>query len=129
MGSSGSSVQAVPVIAIGRPQGAETIIFGMVTSADYYQNLTDHNVRLLKTDMTGLQGTGGVLINLSGKVLGIVHAGEAESSDVLSAYGISDLLTTVGKLSNGQKSPIWALPERMYRTKSIWKNMCRSVHM
>jgi len=103
MGSSGSSVQAVPVIAIGRPQGAETIIFGMVTSADYYQNLTDHNVRLLKTDMTGLQGTGGVLINLSGKVLGIVHAGEAESSDVLSAYGISDLLTTVGKLSNGQK--------------------------
>lgn len=60
MGSSGSSVQAVPVIAIGRPQGAETIIFGMVTSADYYQNLTDHNVRLLKTDMTGLQGTGGV---------------------------------------------------------------------
>lgn len=67
MGSSGSSVQAVPVIAIGRPQGAETIIFGMVTSADYYQNLTDHNVRLLKTDMTGLQGTGGVLINLSGK--------------------------------------------------------------
>ena len=78
MGSSGSSVQAVPVIAIGRPQGAETIIFGMVTSADYYQNLTDHNVRLLKTDMTGLQGTGGVLINLSGKVLGIVHAGEAD---------------------------------------------------
>ena len=60
MGSSGSSVQAVPVIAIGRPQGAETIIFGMVTSVDYYQNLTDHNVRLLKTDMTGLQGTGGV---------------------------------------------------------------------
>ena len=93
----------VPVIAIGRPQGAETIIFGMVTSVDYYQNLTDHNVRLLKTDMTGLQGTGGVLINLSGKVVGIVHAGEAESSDVLSAYGISDLLTTVGKLSNGQK--------------------------
>ena len=41
MGSSGSSVQAVPVIAIGRPQGAETIIFGMVTSADYYQNLTE----------------------------------------------------------------------------------------
>ena len=39
MGSSGSSVQAVPVIAIGRPQGAETIIFGMVTSVDYYQNL------------------------------------------------------------------------------------------
>lgn len=63
MGSSGSGLLASPVIAVGRPQGTETVVFGMVTSTDSIESLTDHNVHLLKTDMAGMQNSGGVLLN------------------------------------------------------------------
>lgn len=104
MGSSGSSLLASPVIAVGRPQGTETVVFGMVTSTDSIENLTDHNVHLLKTDMTGMTNGGGVLLNLSGQVVGILKGAQEEGgTGVMTAYGVADLIATIGKLSNGQE--------------------------
>lgn len=101
MGSPGSGILASPVIAVGRPQGTETVVFGMVTSTDSVESLTDHNVHLLKTDMTGMQNGGGVLLNLSGQIVGILKGTQEESG--MTAYGVADLIATIGKLSNGQE--------------------------
>lgn len=104
VGSSGIGLLASPVIAVGRPQGTETVVFGMVTSTDSIENLTDHNVHLLKTDMTEMQNSGGVLLNLSGQVVGILKGGTEDCRPgAMSAYGITDLIATIGKLSNGQE--------------------------
>lgn len=48
---------------------------------------------------------------------------------MLSAYGISDLLTTVGKLSNGQKIAHMGITGTDVPDEIHLENMCRSVHM
>ncbi|MBQ7839480.1 MAG: trypsin-like peptidase domain-containing protein [Lachnospiraceae bacterium] len=107
LGSSNSSVLASPVIAMGRPLGTSTsVVYGMVTSADTYENLADHNVKVLTTDMTGSTNGTGILINLSGQVVGILKPDSKSGKDstkLLSAYGITDLRRLIEKLSNGQE--------------------------
>lgn len=122
MGSSGSLIQATPVIAIGRPMGVETVLFGMITSTEAYESLTDHNVRILTTDMNGTQGMGGVLINLSGQVVGMLRV--SQEGGPLTAYAVSDLISTVGKLSNGQEIAHMGIngtdvPEQIHLEKNV----------
>lgn len=107
LGSSGSSLLASPVIAVGRPLGTSaSVAYGMVTSADTWASLADHNIRVLTTDMIGSSNASGVLINLSGQVVGIIRSGNNKSTAkeaVLSAYGTADLRKIIEKLSNGQE--------------------------
>lgn len=107
LGGSGSSLLASPVIALGRPLGSSSsVIYGMVTSTDTWANLSDRNVRILTTDMAGGNSASGVLINLSGQVVGIIKPGikkNAENKNLLTAYGITDLRRMIEKLSNGQE--------------------------
>lgn len=103
LGGSGSSLLGSPVIAMGRPLGTSTsIVYGMVTSADTWVNLADHNVRTLTTDMMGAANGSGILINLSGQVVGIIRSGGKKDA-LITAYGISDLRRIIEKLSNGQE--------------------------
>lgn len=104
LGGSGSSLLGSPVIALGRPLGTSaSVVYGMVTSTDTWENLADHNVRILTTDMIG--SGSGVLINLSGQVVGILCPQKSASSKntLLTAYGITDLRKIIEKLSNGQE--------------------------
>lgn len=107
LGGSGSSLLASPVIALGRPLGSSSsVIYGMVSSTDTWASLSDHNVRILTTDMVGGSSASGVLINLSGQVVGIIKPGikkNAENKNLLTAYGITDLRRMIEKLSNGQE--------------------------
>lgn len=107
LGGSGSSLLGSPVIALGRPLGASaSVVYGMVTSIDTWANLADHNVRILTTDMMGSSNGSGVLINLSGQVVGVLRPAAKKSASkdtLLSAYGITDLRKIIEKLSNGQE--------------------------
>lgn len=107
LGGSGSSLLATPIIAMGRPLGiSPSVIYGMVTSTDSWAGLVDNNVRILTTDMVGTGNASGVLINLSGQIVGIIRPGSKKSSDnkhLLTAYGITDLYPIIEKLSNGQE--------------------------
>ena len=105
LGSSATGLLAMPVIAVGRPLGsASSIVYGMVTSSDSRDSFVDYNVRLLTTDMMGTDNSSGVLINLSGQVIGIIRPmslrGNKETS-LITAYGITDLRLLIEKLSNG----------------------------
>ncbi len=104
LGGSGSSLLGSPVIALGRPLGTSaSLVYGMVTSADTWETMADHNVRILTTDMIG--SGSGVLVNLSGQVVGILCPSKSASSKgtLLTAYGITDLRKMIEKLSNGQE--------------------------
>lgn len=90
------------MIAIGAPQGTYgSVSYGMITANKGRLNLTDASYNLLTTDLNTGTAPSGVLINLEGKVLGVM-AGSV-SGQPLTVFGISDIKTLIAKLSNNEK--------------------------
>lgn len=98
------SLLATPVIALGRPYGgAESVAYGMITSKGTVLNMTDYNYELLTTDIYGSENATGILLNLSGEVIGIINQSynKDEAKNLVSAIGISELKKTIERMSNG----------------------------
>lgn len=94
-----------PVLAIGAPLGIEnSVASGVVTSNTRDIVCTDFNIRYITTDIYGSTEGSGVLIDLDGKVLGIIFQGgtSADTKNLIHAYSISDIKSKIEKLSNGQ---------------------------
>lgn len=130
--SNGSSLLGQPVAALGQPMGnASSVVYGMITSVDSILNLADGNYRLLATDIYGSENSSGILINLSGQVLGIISQ-ENSSEDArnrITALGISDLKNIIVKLSNGQPMAgigIYGadVPEEIQETQGVPAGAC-----
>lgn len=108
LGSSRSSgIVGRSIIAIGSPFGTQSsMAYGLITSSSDKKQLTDTDVNLITTDIYGSKQGTGVIINLSGEVLGIItqnyHSSDREN--LLTAYSISDLKESIAKLLNGQDS-------------------------
>ena len=104
--SSLSTLVASPVIAMGNPLGNRSVMYGMITSADTTITMADNYYKLLTTDMYGSKNAGGILVDLNGKVVGIINQkynGE-ETPNLISALGISEIKTALQRMSNGQES-------------------------
>lgn len=105
LGSSDSAALAgVPVIAIGSPVGTQgSICYGMITSGSRTLDLCDSAYRLLTTNLYGSPSGSGVLINLTGQVIGIINMSYNEDNyrNEVSAYGITELKNLIETLSNG----------------------------
>lgn len=100
-----SALIGSPVIAIGNPLGyADSVAIGYITSNTYMVNLIDTSLQLITTDIYGSKAGNGVVIDLDGKVLGIIcqEALGTDNSNLIKAYGLSELIPTIEKLSNGQ---------------------------
>lgn len=95
---------ASPVIAIGHPLGnVESVEYGMITSKHNTFNKTDNNYEILTTDMHGNEKSNGVIVNLSGEVLGVIYQrGPVTDVSTISFMGISDIKRTIERLSNGK---------------------------
>ena len=94
LGTSGSSLVGIPVIALGRPMGTEgSLCYGNITSTGNVIRLPDSNYKLMTTDIYGSSSASGVLINLRGQVVGIIDMSKnsPDLSNLISAVGISDL--------------------------------------
>ena len=103
LGTSGSSLVGIPVIALGRPMGTEgSLCYGNITSTGNVIRLPDSNYKLMTTDSYGSSSASGVLINLRGQVVGIIDMSKnsPDLSNLISAVGISDLKKLVESLSN-----------------------------
>ena len=103
LGTSGSSLVGIPVIALGRPMGTEgSLCYGNITSTGNVIRLPDSNYKLMTTDIYGRSSASGVLINLRGQVVGIIDMSKnsPDLSNLISAVGISDLKKLVESLSN-----------------------------
>ncbi len=103
--SSTKSVVGAPVIAIGSPLGNyNSVDYGVVTSNTSYAYVPDGYYRVVTTDIYGSQKASGVLINLTGNVIGIISSkfSTSEMSNIVSAIGISELKSTLENLINAR---------------------------
>ncbi|MCR4907585.1 MAG: S1C family serine protease [Lachnospiraceae bacterium] len=100
--SSVSTLVGEPCIAIGSPLGTASVAYGFVTSNSRSVSKIDRNLRLLTTDIYGSTLASGVIVNYSGLVLGVITTKDtpADTSNLISAYAISDIRDVIEKLSN-----------------------------
>ena len=104
--SSPSVVLGRPVIAVGRPIGnSGSISYGAVTSAIANLPIQDSGFVQLTTDIYGSRNASGVLIDLDGRVVGIIDSahGRPDMPNILCAIGISETKQLIEKLSAGSK--------------------------
>lgn len=95
-----------PVIAIGSPTGATgSVCYGMITANSSVINLVDTNYRVFATDIYGSEIATGVLINLSGQVVGVIdHTySPVDMQNQISALGITELKRTIEAMSNDKQ--------------------------
>ena len=101
-----SNLTGTPVIALGAPAGTVgSVSYGIVTSTSTSLDVIDASYKLLTTDIYGSSAASGVLINLSGQVLGIIDMdyNGADMKNMISEVGITDMKALIGQLSNGEK--------------------------
>ena len=109
LGSSDSSGDAgTPVIAVGNLFGySDNVCYGMVTSKGTPVFLADSEYKLITTDIYASENPSGILVNISGDVIGIIDNSynNKDTKNLLSAVGITELMDMILKLSNGEQIP------------------------
>ena len=101
LGNSYLCTAGQPVIALGAPAGtAGSLRYGILTHVSEDVAAEDNNVRILHTDMMGIDGSRGVLIDLNGKVVGWFDETLTENG-LIGAVGISDIKNYLQNMSNG----------------------------
>ncbi len=106
--STPSSLVGTPVVAIGNIFGYnDSVCYGIVTSNNNAVELVDSQYKLVTTDIYASENPSGVLVNLSGEVIGIIDNSynNSDTQNLLSAIGISELKGMITKLSNGEDLP------------------------
>lgn len=107
LGSSGSSsLLGSPVMALGSPMGTSgSVCYGIVTSTGTVVDEADSAYKIITTDIYGSRNATGVLINMKGMVIGIIDnvSTGSDMSNLLTAYGITELKKTIEKMSNDKE--------------------------
>ena len=92
-----------PVIAIGSPAGdMNALIYGSITSVSGKLNIADDEYALITTDMAGSQKGGGVLLDMNGRMTGIIISNDNQENTVLRAVSVAEIKCLLEKLSNGE---------------------------
>ena len=95
--------QTEPVIAIGSPNGdTNSLIYGNITAISGKLTIPDAEYTLITTNMAAGNDGGGVLLDMDGKMIGIILDHEEEKSCVIRAVSVAQLGTLLEKLSNGE---------------------------
>ena len=107
LGSSYSLVRGEPVIAVGSPMGIEGMTcVGSITSSGSDISMYDTHYHLYTTDINGTQSGSGVLVDLDGKVTGIIRQSLGTSGgSVIQALGISEITGLIDTLTNNEARP------------------------
>ena len=107
LGVSGNMKQGEPVIALGTPvANNSSMSFGMITSM-VEMPVVDAQYRVLNTDILGSQQGSGILIDLDGKIMGIIAQSFSSDSGqiTLTALAVPDIQELVMDLANGRERP------------------------
>lgn len=105
LGSSKTLRSGEPVIAVGSPVGNYgSILFGNLTSVSQTAGIYDGAYNVLTTDMVRANSGSGVLVNWSGKIIGVLQDQYEVNGQkgTIQAYGISDIKNIIEHLSNNQ---------------------------
>lgn len=95
-----------PILALGNPNGyIGSMEFGTVTSRESIYYITDNSLDLFNTSTTDSDDGDGVIVNLSGEIVGIITRTMKSGFDeaMCTAVGISKLKSVIERLAAGQE--------------------------
>ena len=104
LGNSYVIKQGDPAIAAGAPMGEHgAVSFGQITSMELLQPVTDGEYPLLSTNIPATENGSGVLLNLSGEIIGLITQNYSRTGgNVVTALPISQLKPLIEALSNNE---------------------------
>lgn len=107
LGNSYSVKKGEPVLALGSPSGySDSVEIGAVTSVSSSAYLTDNVYRLFATDIKGASGGSGVLVNMAGRIIGIIDQSlSPDGGATVTAIAISGIKSLIETLSNNNEIP------------------------
>ncbi|HBA64022.1 MAG TPA: serine protease [Lachnospiraceae bacterium] len=118
------------VIALGSPFGSYGGIgYGILSTLKEQITLTDGSFKLLTSDICGTENSTGILVDLKGKVIGILRStGDTDSSILLTAYPISEIREQMELLLNQTAVPYLGIigtdiPDAVKEEKKIEKGI------
>lgn len=95
--------QTESVIAIGSPSGDyDSLMGGTITSVTGTLKVADEEYGMLTTDMVGSEEGGGILLNSSGEVAGIIWNQEEDRTNVIRAVETAQLWPLLESMANGE---------------------------
>ncbi len=100
-------IAGTPVIAMGRPMGTNgSIGYGMI-AGETTQSFADAKYRLLQTNIYGSKKASGMLFDMRGHLIGVItnDRNRIDMSNLIEAYGISDIRKLIENLSNDTSIP------------------------
>ena len=103
------TIEGKAIIAIGRPNGYySSVEYGYITSNSNVQQMTDMDVRMITTNIDSNLGASGVIINLRGRVLGLINNNFVDSDTIrtANALSISDIKPLIENMSNDRERAI-----------------------
>lgn len=107
-GNSNGVTKGSIVIALGSPLGTNySILTGNVTSTDNEISTIDHNYSIFTTDIVASKSSSGILINVSGQIVGMVMQDYSNSSEenTLIAVSSTELKSMIDMLADGKDIP------------------------
>ena len=111
-GNSNCVTKGSIVSALGSPLGTNySILIGNVTSTDNEISTIDHNYSIFTTDIVASQSGSGILINVSGQIVGMVMQDYSNNSDdhTLIAVSSTELKHVIDMLADGKDIPYLGL--------------------
>lgn len=103
--NSNSLSKGQPIIAVGSPLGQpDSIAYGNITTLKSASSTVDSSYKLIKTDVLGSLNGSGVLLNLEGKVIGIIAQRFCNDTDniTVTALAISDIRGVIDRLASNK---------------------------
>ena len=95
--------QTESVIAIGSPSGDyDSLMGGTITSVTGTLKVADEEYGMFTTDMVGSEEGGGILLNFSGEVAGIIWNQEEDRTNVIRAVETAQLRPLLESMANGE---------------------------
>lgn len=107
LGNSYTVQQGDPILALGSPMGySDSVVYGVVTSISHKVSTIDTEYTLLTTDIMGSQEGSGILLNLDGKVVGVIAQNySSEDGNMVVALAVSQIKELMEQLSNKEQMP------------------------
>lgn len=103
LGNSSLIHRGDPVLAVGSPLGVkDSVAFGIITSTGSREPAADSEYLLLNTDIEGSADGSGVLIDLDGKIVGIISRNFGNNTGTITGLAISQLKEIIEGLSNNE---------------------------
>lgn len=110
--SSCTVTKGMITIALGSPLGTNySVLTGTITSTDNEISTWDNNYSVFNSDIIGSKDASGILVNVQGKVVGLVMQGfsGAGSGNTLTAVAISEVEPLLKLLMNNKDVPYFGL--------------------